>query len=256
MSRIKFRRYQRDQVAGAQTINDLFENDRRLDADLESVEGRVEGLQSDASGLSGRVLDLENTRATVDYVDSEIAAISLTPGPQGPKGDTGNPGPKGDKGDKGDSGARGDPGPQGPTGLQGAKGDQGPMGLQGPQGATGPQGPKGDPGSPGPPGPAGQRMISARYRHQGGGVYDREAGDLDLSAQVTDSGQGDGWVRLTWATARAGVRVLATASQGSANSKPVYATATDHSSNSCNLHFSDIGGGDDWPFVFSVIVDG
>lgn len=43
--------------------------------------------------------------ATNDSVDEKIAAIELTPGPQGEKGD------KGDKGDPGEQGPQGEPGP-------------------------------------------------------------------------------------------------------------------------------------------------
>lgn len=65
-----------------------------------------------------------------------IDTISLTPGPQGPKGDKGD------------------------TGAQGAKGDAGP---QGPKGDPGPQGPKGDPGPQGPPGPGSSLLIISVY---------------------------------------------------------------------------------------------
>ena len=53
----------------------------------------------------------------------EAGAIAGPPGPQGPKGDTGEPGPQGPKGDpgaKGETGPKGDmgdPGPQGPAGV-------------------------------------------------------------------------------------------------------------------------------------------
>ena len=115
----------------------------------------------------------------------EAGAIAGPPGPQGPKGDTGEPGPQGTKGDTGETGPQGVTGLQGPAGergevgprgekgdtgaqgLQGPKGDRGEQGIQGPQGAkgdtgdTGPQGPqgiqgpKGDPGAKGETGPKG-----------------------------------------------------------------------------------------------------
>ena len=62
--------------------------------------------------------------ATVNYVNTEINTISLTPGPEGPRGPIGSTGP------------------QGPIGLTGP---QGPIGSIG---STGPQGPKGDSGDP------------------------------------------------------------------------------------------------------------
>jgi hypothetical protein len=67
-----------------------------------------------------------------------------TPGPAGPKGDTGAPGPKGDTGPAGADGAqgpKGDTGPAGADGAQGPKGDTGATGPQGPQGERGPAGP-------------------------------------------------------------------------------------------------------------------
>lgn len=97
----------------------------------------------------------------------EAGAIAGPPGPQGPKGDTGEPGPQGPKGDMGAAGPQGATGPQGPAGErgevgpQGPKGDTGAQGLQGPkgdrgeQGIQGPQGPKGDTGDTGPQGPQG-----------------------------------------------------------------------------------------------------
>ena len=108
----------------------------------------------------------------------EAGAIAGPPGPQGPKGDTGETGPQGPKGDTGAAGPQGATGPQGPAGErgevgpQGPKGDTGAQGLQGPQGEQGPtgakgdagpqgpQGPKGDMGDPGPQGPAGVGVPS------------------------------------------------------------------------------------------------
>ena len=65
----------------------------------------------------------ENIKATVDYIDQEIANIELTPGPQGEQGT------------------------QGPTGPQGIQGEIGPQGPQGIQGEVGPQGPQGESGT-------------------------------------------------------------------------------------------------------------
>lgn len=110
--------------------------------------------------------------ATNESVDSKIAAIELTPGPKGDKGDAFTyddftteqlaalKGDKGDKGDTGDVGPQGPQGIQGPAGADGAKGDKGDPGDIGPQGPQGPQGepgPKGDPGDTGPQGPAGEK---------------------------------------------------------------------------------------------------
>lgn len=97
--------------------------------------------------------------ATNESVDSKIAAIELTPGPKGDKGDpftyndftaeqlaalVGPQGPQGIQGEQGPAGAdgaKGDIGPQGPQGPAGEKGDPG---ETGPAGADGAKGDKGD----------------------------------------------------------------------------------------------------------------
>ena len=117
--------------------------------------------------------DKEHTHdeyATTESVDSKIAAIELTPGPKGDKGDpftyndftaeqlaalVGPQGPAGEKGDKGEQGPQGIQGEQGPAGADGAKGDKGDKGDPGIQGEVGPQGPKGDKGDTGEAGPKG-----------------------------------------------------------------------------------------------------
>lgn len=115
--------------------------------------------------------------ARFESVEASIDAIS--PGPQGPRGETGLVGPQGAKGDTGPAGPQGNTGPQGATGVagpqgatgaqgatgptgatgatgaQGPKGDTGATGATGAQGPQGIQGPKGDTGAPGPQGPAG-----------------------------------------------------------------------------------------------------
>lgn len=128
--------------------------------------------------------DKEHTHdeyATTVSVDEKIAAIELTPGPKGDKGDaftyddftaeqlaalkgekgdkgdTGDVGPQGPAGEKGDKGDTGDPGIQGPAGADGAKGDKGDTGETGPQGPQGEPGPKGDPGEVGPAGEKGDK---------------------------------------------------------------------------------------------------
>lgn len=86
------------------------------------------------------------------YVNEQISTVELTPGPQGPKGDTGEQGPAGAdgytpiKGVDYFDGAKGEQGPKGDTGEQGVQGPKGEQGIQGPQGEVGPQGPKGDDG--------------------------------------------------------------------------------------------------------------
>ena len=91
---------------------------------------------------------------TKAYVDGQISAVELTPGPKGDKGD------KGDTGLQGPQGIQGEQGPKGDKGdpfvysdftseqLEGLRGPQGIQGEQGPQGIQGEQGPKGDKGDP------------------------------------------------------------------------------------------------------------
>jgi hypothetical protein len=79
-----------------------------------------------------------------DHITWNQQGQAGTPGPAGPKGDTGAPGPKGDTGPAGADGAqgpKGDTGPAGADGAQGPKGDTGATGPQGPQGERGPAGP-------------------------------------------------------------------------------------------------------------------
>ena len=108
------------------------------------VDTKISNAQLGNNGNNG---DL-SAYATIAYVDKEINAIELTPGPQGPEGPQGPKGAdgtmsfedltdeqkaslKGDKGDKGDKGE---------TGIQGPKGDKGEQGLQGEQGLKGDKG--------------------------------------------------------------------------------------------------------------------
>jgi microcystin-dependent protein len=97
------------------------------------------------------------------YVDEQISAIELTPGPEGPQGD---PGPQG---------AKGDTGLQGPIGLTGAQGIQGEQGVQG---VEGPQGIQGEDGPEGPAGPPGEAPPDTYLELTGGTM----TGDIVLAA--------------------------------------------------------------------------
>ncbi len=101
-------------------------------------------------------------------LQDQITAIETTPGPQGPKGPTGNPGPAGPAGPTGATGPAGAAGPAGATGPAGAAGPAGPTGpagVTGPAGPTGPSGANGTDGvagtggAPGPQGPAGAGVV-------------------------------------------------------------------------------------------------
>lgn len=102
--------------------------------------------------LKKRVERLENN-PNVDTSNfatkDELRNISLTPGPKGDKGETGERGPQGE------TGPRGADGLQGPQGLQGIQGERGRDGEPGPRGERGEQGPAGLPGPVGPQGSIG-----------------------------------------------------------------------------------------------------
>lgn len=102
--------------------------------------------------LKKRVEHLENN-PNVDTSNfatkDELRNISLTPGPKGDKGETGERGPQGE------TGPRGADGLQGPQGLQGLQGERGRDGEPGPRGERGEQGPIGQTGPAGPQGPIG-----------------------------------------------------------------------------------------------------
>lgn len=137
----------------------------QISADVESLKSRTDNdTVYDDSALKQRVEALEN-RPSVDVsqlaTKEELRTISLTPGPKGDKGETGERGPQGAPGQQGERGPQGDVGPRGSDGVpgpQGPAGDPGPRGadgLQGPAGETGPRGADGLPGPAGPTGPAG-----------------------------------------------------------------------------------------------------
>lgn len=87
------------------------------------------------------VTDVEKTAIAGAATQLALDTISLTPGPQGIKGDTGA---KGDKGDTGLQGIPGDAGAKGDNGANGVKGDTGAQGEIGPQGTPGIDGSDGD----------------------------------------------------------------------------------------------------------------
>lgn len=165
-------------------------DDSGLRTEISHISTEIESLKAktdkdtvyDDSALKQRITALES-KPNIDTSNlatkDELRNISLTPGPKGDKGETGERGPIGPKGDAGERGPQGDTGPkggdglQGPQGLQGIqgergrdgepgvrgeRGEQGPIGQTGPagpQGIQGERGPKGDDGIQGPPGPKG-----------------------------------------------------------------------------------------------------
>lgn len=85
-------------------------------------------------GADGESINLSDY-AKKTYVDQQIEAIELMPGPKGDKGEDGQPGAQGLPGPKGDPGEMGLMGPEGPEGKQGPVG---PMGPEGPAGTFNP----------------------------------------------------------------------------------------------------------------------
>lgn len=136
-----------------------------ISADIEALKTKADkDTIYDDSALKQRISALEskpNIDTSTFATKDELRNISLTPGPKGDKGETGERGPIGPKGDAGERGPQGDTGPrgadglQGPQGLQGIQGERGRDGEPGPRGERGEQGPIGQTGPAGPQGPIG-----------------------------------------------------------------------------------------------------
>lgn len=136
--------------------------------------------------LKKRVEHLEN-KPSVDTsqfaTKQELQTISLTPGPKGDKGETGEPGPKG---------ADGERGPQGLQGERGRDGEPGPRGEQGPAGLPGPVGPQGPIGLTGPKGENGRDGVGIPQRISINGnivTLSDGGGSIILPASANASGQ-------------------------------------------------------------------
>ena len=142
--------------------------------------------------LKKRVERLENN-PNVDTSNfatkDELRNISLTPGPKGDKGETGERGPQGATGE---TGPRGADGLQGPQGLQGLQGERGRDGEPGPRGERGEQGPIGQTGPVGPQGPIGLTGPKGENGRDGVGIPQR----LTLSGNTLILSDGGGSVNL------------------------------------------------------------
>jgi hypothetical protein len=119
----------------------------------------------------------------------ELATISLTPGPQGLKGDAGADGATGVKGDTGDVGAQGPAGADGVAGQQGIQGVQGERGDVGPVGAQGETGAKGDAGVAGPQGEQGPPGQVIQVDHEGLQGVQGERGAKGDAGDKGDAGE-------------------------------------------------------------------
>ena len=128
-----------------------------ISADIEALKTKADkDTIYDDKPLVERVVALEN-KTNIDTsqfaTKQELQNITLTPGPKGDKGETGERGPQGDVGPRGADGLQGPQGLQGipgergqdgQIGPKGERGEQGPIGLTGPAGPIGLTGPKGD----------------------------------------------------------------------------------------------------------------
>ena len=112
-----------------------------------------------------------------------MRTVSLTPGPKGDKGETGERGPEG---------PRGADGLQGPIGPQGVQGERGQDGQAGPKGERGEQGPIGQTGPTGPQGPIGLTGPKGENGRDGVGVPQK----LTLSGNTLILSDGGGSVNL------------------------------------------------------------
>lgn len=132
----------------------------------------------------------------------ELRNISLTPGPKGDKGETGERGPKGTdglqgpqglQGIQGERGRDGEPGPRGERGGQGPAGQTGPMGPPGPQGERGPAGNDGQPGPKGADGVGIPQTLSlsgnALTLSHGGGTVNLPTSSQNASSTSTSSSE-------------------------------------------------------------------
>ena len=164
-----------------------------ISADIEALKTKTDkDTVYDDSALKQRISVLESKPEidTSQYATKEeLRNISLTPGPKGDKGETGERGPQGATGE---TGPRGADGLQGPQGIQGERGRDGEPGPRGEQGLTGQPGPKGDIGPIGPQGPIGLTGPKGENGRDGVGIPQK----LSLSGNTLILSDGGGSVTL------------------------------------------------------------
>jgi len=169
-------------------------DDSNIRSEISRILSDIEGLKTktdkdtvyDDKPLVERVVALEN-KPVIDTSNfatkDELRNISLTPGPKGDKGETGERGPQGE---------RGADGLQGPQGLQGIQGERGQDGQAGSRGERGEQGPAGLPGPAGPQGPIGLTGPKGENGRDGVGIPQK----LSLSGNTLILSDGGGSVTL------------------------------------------------------------
>jgi hypothetical protein len=99
-----------------------------------------------ARTVSGAHAASSKTKCFTVTINRKHVRECLVPGPQGPRGRTGQQGPRGFLGPRGSTGKTGSTGKAGPTGKTGSLGPTGPLGPAGSPGPTGPTGAAGAPG--------------------------------------------------------------------------------------------------------------
>lgn len=181
-------------------------DDSNLRTEIGRISTEIEALKQkpdkdtiyDDIALKQRISALES-KPNIDTSNfatkDELRNISLTPGPKGDKGETGERGPIGPKGDAGERGPQGDIGPKGADGLQGPAGPIGPQGLQGERGQDGQVGPKGERGEQGPigqTGPQGPIGLTGPKGADGVGIPQK----LSIAGNVVTLSDGGGSITL------------------------------------------------------------
>lgn len=168
---------------------------------------KIEGATYDDSEIIRRLALLE-AKPEIDTsgfaTKEELQNISLTPGPQGDRGDPGPQGNPGEIGPQGLQGLQGPPGPKGETGERGPQGDVGPKGADGlqgergldgqpgPRGERGEQGPAGLPGPVGPQGPIGLTGPKGENGRDGVGIPQR----ISINGNIVTLSDGGGSIIL------------------------------------------------------------
>ena len=178
-------------------------DDTGLRSEISHISAEIEALKTktdkdtvyDDSALKQRISALES-KPNIDTSNlatkQDLQNISLTPGPKGDKGETGERGPIGPKGEVGERGPQGDTGPRGADGLQGPIGPQGLQGERGQDGQRGERGEQGPIGQTGPAGPQGPIGLTGPKGADGVGVPQK----LSITGNVVTLSDGGGSITL------------------------------------------------------------
>lgn len=177
-------------------------DDSGLRGEISKITSKIEGLEQktdkdtiyDDEPLKRRILALES-KPEIDTSNfatkQELQNITLTPGPKGDRGETGERGPIGPQGLTGPRGA------DGQQGLQGIQGERGQDGQPGPKGERGEQGQKGDTGERGPQGIQGTPGPKGENGRDGVGIPQK----LSIAGNVVTLSDGGGSITLPTAAA-------------------------------------------------------